>query len=141
MADDKIPAALAEAREAAARVLAEFSSLPLDEERASSAAGALWCKAGRLLGAVEAALEHHKPVQLYDRVEDCRGNIVCGHDGDYDGDLHYEGDYGAWYCKSRPTVTVCACCCDESDPDLRAAWPCPTHRDITRELTGKASDD
>jgi hypothetical protein len=138
VADDPLPAALAEAREAAARVLAEFSSLPLDEERASSAAGALWCKAGRLLKAVESVLEHHKPVQLYGRVEDYRGNIVCGHDGDYDGDLHYEGNDGTWYCKSRPTVTVCASCCDPDDPDLRAAWPCPTYAGIARELTGEA---
>jgi hypothetical protein len=94
----------------------------------------------RLLAAVDAVLEHHRPVQLYDRVEDYRGKITCGHDRDYDGDLHYEGDDGLWYCRTRPTVTVCACCSDEADADLRAEWPCPTYAGIARELTGEASD-
>jgi hypothetical protein len=91
----------------------------------------------RLLKAVEAALEHHQPVQLYGTVEDYRGKITCGHDADYDGDAHFEGDDGVWYCKGKPTVAVCSSCCDEGNADLRAQWRCPTYRDIARELTGK----
>ncbi len=91
----------------------------------------------RLLAAVEAALEHHKPVQIYGTVEDYRGKVTCGHDEGDDRDLHFEADDGLWYCTSRPTVRVCSSCCDESDADLRAAWPCPTYAGIARELTGK----
>jgi hypothetical protein len=95
----------------------------------------------RLLAAVDAALGHHRPVQLYSTVEDYRGNHRCPHDEGYDGDAHYEGDDGLWYCTSLPTVRVCASCCDEGDPDLRAAWECPTYRDLLAALTGKGKAD
>jgi hypothetical protein len=91
----------------------------------------------RLLDAVETTLGHHQPVQLYGTVEDYRGAVICGHDGDYDGDLHFEGDDGLWYCKDKPTVTVCSTCTDDSDSDLRAEWECPTYRDIRAALLGE----
>jgi hypothetical protein len=89
----------------------------------------------RLLAAVEAALEHHQPVQLHGTVKDCQGYTACGHDEDYDGDLHYEGDDGVWYCKDHPTVTVCSGCIGEAGASV--LWQCPEYRDILAALTGE----
>ena len=96
--------------------------------------------APRLLEAVRKALDHHRPRQLYDLVTGYHGKHLCGHDPDYDGDRHFEGDDGLWYCRDKPTVTVCATCIDGGDPDLFTQWPCPTYRDIARELLGEDHD-
>jgi hypothetical protein len=56
VADDKLAEKLGEAREAIAAMPREFGTLPLDEARASFAAGNLWGIAEHLLAAVEAAL-------------------------------------------------------------------------------------
>jgi hypothetical protein len=93
----------------------------------------------RLLKALEAALSFHQPRQLYGMVEDFKGNVICGHGQDYDGDLHFEGDDGLWYCKDKPTVTVCATCCDGPSGDLMAEWECPTYKAILAALTGEAN--
>jgi hypothetical protein len=95
--------------------------------------------ASRLVKALEAALNHHQPEQLYGMVEDYKGNVVCPHGPDYDGDLHYEDDEGFWYCKALPTVVVCSSCADGSASDLREQWPCPTYTGIARELAGEPS--
>jgi len=91
----------------------------------------------RLLSAVEAVLRHHAPRQLYDRVDDYRGNCQCPHGPDCDGDGHYEADDGEWYCRSKPTVKVCGTCADPVNADVWTAWPCPTYRDLLAALTGK----
>jgi hypothetical protein len=104
----------------------------------SRCAGPWPCTAYRAAAAIETALEHHRPEQLHDYVTDpFTGKVKCPHDGDYDGDAHYEGLHGEWYCQSLPTVVVCAACCDPADPDLRAAWPCATYAGILAALTGK----
>lgn len=90
----------------------------------------------RLVKALEAALSHHDPDQLHGMVEDYKGNIVCPHGSDYDGDLHYEDSEGFWYCKALPTVVVCSSCADGSASDLREQWPCSTYTGITSALTG-----
>jgi hypothetical protein len=56
MPPDPLAAKLDEAREAIAAMPREFGTLPLDEARASFAAGNLWGTAENLLAAVEAAL-------------------------------------------------------------------------------------
>ena len=89
-----------------------------------------------LLAAVEGVLKHHQPEQLYGMVEDYKGNVVCPHGPDYDGDLHYEDDGGFWYCKALPTVVVCSVCADGTASDLREQWPCPTYAGIASALTG-----
>lgn len=93
----------------------------------------------RLVKALEAALNHHQPEQLYAMVEDFKGKVVCPHSPGYDGDLHFEADDGEWHCKALPTVVVCSSCADGSASDLREQWPCPTYTDITSALTGKAA--
>lgn len=91
------------------------------------------CMPHRMATALEKALGHHQPEQLYGLVAGFAGVVVCPHGEDYEGDLHYEGPDG-WYCKALPTVIVCASCCDPDDDTLRCAWPCPTWTDITGEL-------
>jgi hypothetical protein len=91
------------------------------------------CTPHRMATALLAALERHRPEQLYGLVEDYKGNVVCPHGEGYDGDEHYEGPDG-WYCKSTPTVIVCASCCDPDDDTLRSPFPCQTRTDIAREL-------
>jgi hypothetical protein len=60
-ADDPVSAALAQAREAIAAMFREFGTLPLDEARASFAAGTLTRTAERLADALDAALALHAP--------------------------------------------------------------------------------
>ena len=136
MPDDALSAALEEDREALAALRPAFE-LPLDETRASAAAGMLLARAELAMDAVLAALKHHRPSQLYSTVENYKGEVVCGHGEDYDGDLHFEGDDGLWYCKDHPTVTVCKTCCDGPSGDLMAEWPCPTYAAILAALTGE----
>jgi hypothetical protein len=93
----------------------------------------------RLLAALEAALEHHQPVQLHGMVTNYRGVPVCGHDQEYDGDQHYEGDDGLWYCKSAPTVVICSTC--RGDGGDGVIFPCGEYEAILAALTGRASDD
>lgn len=95
----------------------------------------------RLLKGMSAVLEHHKPVQLHGMVMSFRGEQLCGHDADYDGDAHYEGDDGIWYCRDKPVVKVCESCCDGSASDLRAEWPCLTYSAILAGLTRKDNGD
>jgi hypothetical protein len=91
----------------------------------------------RLLAAVEAVLGHHKPRQLYGMVESFKGDPLCAHGPDYDGDAHFLADDGIWYCRDKPTVKVCASCADGPDGDMWAEWPCTTFKDITRALLGE----
>lgn len=94
-----------------------------------------------LVAAVEAVLEHHKPRQLYGMTVSFKGEPLCGHGSDYDGDAHFEADDGIWYCRDKPTVKVCITCADGPDGDSWAEWPCPEYQAITRELTGKGAGD
>jgi len=93
----------------------------------------------RLLAALDAVLKRHRPVQLYGMAEDFSGRPACAHGPDYDGDAHYEGDDGIWYCMGEPTVVVCGSCADQSDSDAWV-WPCPTYEDIAGALAGKGND-
>lgn len=139
MADDKLTAKLGDAREAIAAMPREFGVLPLNEARASFAAGALWGIAEQLLAGVEAALNHHERVNLYGNAatEDEPGN--CPHHTD--SDLHFEdGDgSGEWLCEGRPEGAVCSSCVDGEGGE-RVDWPCPEYQAILTALTGKAAD-
>jgi hypothetical protein len=95
--------------------------------------GAWPCTAHRAASALEAALRHHQPEQLYDTVTDYKGDVKCPHGEEYDGDLHFEAA-GDWHCTAMPTVIVCKTCCDPDDDTLRAPFPCETRKDIEREL-------
>ena len=55
----------------------------LDPGRAYAAGGLHAC-ALKALAALDVVLERHRPVQLYGRVEDYRGNIVWGTGPDHD---------------------------------------------------------
>ena len=93
----------------------------------------------RLLAALDEVLKLHRPRQLYGMMESFSGGHLCAHGPDYDGDAHFEGDDGVWYCRDHPTVMVCDSCADPAYGDLYAEWPCATYAAITRALTGEAS--
>jgi hypothetical protein len=91
----------------------------------------------RLLKALEAALGFHQPVQLHGMAfSPSRGTPRCGHGPDYDGDAHYEGDDGLWYCESLPGPVACSGCPGSPDGEY-ADWPCPEYEEILAALTGK----
>jgi hypothetical protein len=119
----------------------------LDEIRADLNDGAAYPRrvmeihVPRLLTALDEALKLHQPRQLHDMVESYDGRHLCAHSPDYDGDRHYEGDDGLWYCKDRPTVMVCTSCSDGADGDLWAAWPCPTYGAVSRAVLGEDGSD
>ena len=91
----------------------------------------------RLLAALDEVLKLHRPRQLYGMVESFSGGRLCAHGPDYDGDAHFEGDDGVWYCRDHPTVMVCDSCADPAYGDMYAEWPCATYAAITRALTGE----
>jgi hypothetical protein len=93
-----------------------------------------------LLKALEAALKHHQPVQVHGTAEDSKGNVTCGHGPDYDGDAHYEGDDGLWYCESLPGPVACSGCPGSPDGEY-ADWPCDEYKAILAALTGKEAPD
>ena len=126
MADDRLPA-LEEIRERAGR--ASRGSWAVQARSARDVP--------RLVAALDAVLKLHQPRQLYDMAESFKGEPLCAHGPDYDGDRHFEGDDGIWYCRDKPTVKVCGTCTDDGDPDLFSKWECPTVEAITRELTGE----
>lgn len=135
--DDKVTAALEEIRQRSERPLGPSAmALPIS----SPAVRGLLESAGdvpRLLAAVDAALKHHQPRQLYQMLTGAPAAPACEHGEDYDGDAHFEADDSYWYCRDKPTIKVCISCTDESDGDLWAEWPCPTYSDISAALLGE----
>lgn len=97
------------------------------------------CEAYRSAAALDAALRHHQPRQLYQMLTGAPAAPACEHGEDYDGDAHFEADDSYWYCRDKPTIKVCISCTDESDGDLWAEWPCPTYSDISAALLGRRS--
>lgn len=132
MADDRLTAELAAIKERLARTKDGFSSdavAYLDSQ----------ADVPRLLAAIDAALERHQRLPLYERVHDYKGNVICGHGEDYDGDRHFEGDDGEWLCADKLAGVVCETCVDEAGGE-RIDWPCPEYEAILAALTGKGGD-
>jgi len=135
VADGSLSSALAEAREAIDAMPREFAALPLNEARASFAAGALWATSEKLLKAVEAALSHHERVPLYGNAATDDEPGACPHDPD--DPLHFEDDQepGELLCRGKPEGVVCSC--TESADGERLPWPCDEVTAILAALTGK----
>jgi hypothetical protein len=122
-------------------IAAANTLLPGLEPERAFAAGVLHMTALKALAAVDKVLALHRPRQLYGLAETMHGRQLCAHDPDYDGDAHFEGDDGLWYCKDKPTVKVCASCADGTDGDSWAEWPCATYSAVLAGLTGEAVGD
>jgi putative transposase len=129
---DDAPAALARLREEATAIASGL--VPSLDARQAYAAGALHACALKAFDAAEAALRFHQPVQLHGLAEDFKGNVTCGHGPDYDGDAHYEGDGGEWYCESLPGPVACSGCPGSPDGEY-ADWPCDEYKAILAALT------
>jgi len=138
MADDKLAAAVEKIRGDILK--AEEAGMGRDLDRVIYTHGLMTGTSRRLLGVVDAVLEYHRPRQLYGLAVSMHGKSLCGHGEDYDGDAHFEGDDGLWYCRDKPAMKVCTTCSDGPDGDLWAEWPCPTFSDITRKLLGGTAD-
>jgi hypothetical protein len=130
---DDAAAALARLRDEATAIASGL--VPSLDARQAFAAGALHSCTLKAFGAAEAALKFHLPVQLHGMAEDFKGNVTCGHGPDYDGDEHYEGDDGLWYCKGKPTVVICSTCLGDGGDG--AIFPCDEYKAILAALTGK----
>lgn len=94
----------------------------------------------RLLAAVDAVLEFHRPLRLYANVDaasdddgPCR---LCGHD--QEAGCHFEADTGDWLCRCAPQGAVCETCGPEDATD---SWPCAEYEAITTALTGEEKAD
>jgi hypothetical protein len=140
MADNPASAALEEIGAQLEAAALAFPASGIDPARAATAAGTLHGNALKALAGVEAALKHHQPVQLHGEAEDSKGNATCGHGQDYDGDAHYEGDDGLWYCESLPGPVACSGCPGSPDGEY-ADWPCAEYNAILAALTGKETPD
>lgn len=123
MADDPIAAALAEKR------IALVGGTPDQCYEAGQV----------LLGALNAALKHHRREPLYGNAATEGEPDACPHDPD--SDLHFEaGDgSGEWLCEGRPEGAVCESCFD-CEGGERVDWPCQEYRDIRAALLGEDSD-
>jgi hypothetical protein len=75
VAEDPLDAALAAPREAITAIPREFGVLPLNEARASFAAGNLWSNAEKLLAAVDAVLEMHAQTAFARYTEPCARHL------------------------------------------------------------------
>jgi hypothetical protein len=89
-----------------------------------------------LVAAVERVLELHQPQPIYGLADNGNGKPLCAHSMDYDGDAHFEGDDGYWYCRDKKEGARCSSCADEENADIWAEWPCPTFLAITTSLSG-----
>jgi hypothetical protein len=121
VADDELPAALAEIRH--------------DFGLASHMTAIHIAHQGeRVLAATEAALRHHHRTSLYGNAATDDEPGACPHDPD--SPLHFEGD-GEWLCEGKPEGAVCSACTEDGLP---VAWPCPEYSAIAAALTGKGAD-
>lgn len=96
----------------------------------------------RLLKAVEAALEVHAPVPVYEialhQHEDAAGSALhCGHPyAALEDDRHAESDEGDWICLDKLFRTACGGCWDDEGEMVDFA-DCRTRAAIAREMAGK----
>jgi hypothetical protein len=133
---DDASAALARLREEAAAIASGL--VPSLDARQAFAAGALHSCTLKAFAAVDAALNYHRPVQLYGVTECFNGSPGCDHGPDYDGDVHFEGDDGLWRCRDKPTVVICPACLNEDAEGV--IFPCDEYNAILAALTGETGD-
>jgi hypothetical protein len=149
VADDNLSAALEEDREALAALRPAFE-LPLDEARASFAAGVLLARAELAMEAVLAALALHGCEPWYLAASDC-GHPEPEDDmsdewQDWD-DSHVTGSGGILICRETQIDSFCRECTrlnygdGEPEGDDFVSAPCGTRKAVLAALTGKDKTD